>query len=112
MGLIGHVDVVIGADSVTRHKPHPEPVLVALERLGAPRETAIFVGDSPHDVAAGNAAGVTTVAALWGPFGRDALERAEPDYIIDRIVELPGLVERIGAGRGRRDAASGSGAWG
>jgi len=86
VGLIGHVDVIIGADSVTRHKPHPEPVLVALERLGAPRETAIFVGDSPHDIASGNAAGVRTIGVAWGAFDREAL--AEADVVVGSVAEL------------------------
>jgi pyrophosphatase PpaX len=93
VGLIGHVDVVIGADSVTRHKPHPEPVLVALERLGAPRESAIFVGDSPHDVASGNAAGVRTVGVAWGAFDRDAL--GEATFVVDSVSELKALLGRI-----------------
>ena len=97
-GLRDFIDVVIGADSTTRHKPDPEPVHVALERLGYRASEAVFVGDSPHDVAAGNSAGVLTVAALWGPFGRDALERAAPDYIIDRITDLPALLDQIAVG--------------
>ena len=93
VGLAGHVDVVIGADSVTRHKPHPEPVLVALERLGAPRETAIFVGDSPHDVASGNAAGVRTIGVAWGAFDRAAL--AEAEIVVDSVAELEAALLRI-----------------
>jgi pyrophosphatase PpaX len=93
VGLIGHVDVVIGADSVARHKPHPEPVLVALERLGAPRETAIFVGDSPHDVASGNTAGVRTIGVAWGAFDRAAL--AEATYVVDSVAELEATLLRI-----------------
>src|SRR5512133_441444 len=69
VGLAPLMDVVVGVDATTRHKPDPEPVLFALDRLGGYSPTeALFVGDSPHDVRAGNAAGVATVAALWGPF--------------------------------------------
>lgn len=93
VGLAGHVDVVIGADSVTRHKPHPEPVLVALERLGAPRATAIFVGDSPHDVASGNAAGVRTIGVAWGAFDREALSDAT--IVVDSVAELEAALLQI-----------------
>ena len=93
VGLIGHVDVVVGADSVARHKPHPEPVHVALTKLGAPHETAIFVGDSPHDVASGNAAGVRTVGVAWGAFDRAAL--AEAAFVVDSVAELEALLLRI-----------------
>lgn len=69
-------------EDVTHPKPHPEPVLAALARLGVGAEEALFVGDSPHDVAAGRAAGTRTAAALWGPFPRAALEAAGPDTLL------------------------------
>lgn len=95
VGLLGAMDVVVGADSTTRHKPDPAPVHLALERLGRPAEEAIFVGDSPHDILAGNAAGVATVAALWGPFDRATLDGARPSHVIGAITELPALVARL-----------------
>jgi pyrophosphatase PpaX len=78
--LEGAFSVVIGADDVDRHKPDPAPVLAAVERLGADPSTTVFIGDSPHDMAAGRAAGVRTAAALWGPFPRETLEPYRPDY--------------------------------
>ncbi|MGQ0642938.1 MAG: HAD family hydrolase [Gemmatimonadaceae bacterium] len=69
-------ECIIGCDDTTRHKPDPEPVMVALARLGIEPGRAAFVGDSPFDMAAGNAAGVYTVGALWGPFSRQELEAA------------------------------------
>lgn len=94
VGLADDIQVVVGADSSTRHKPDPEPVLVALERLGHSAGEAIFVGDAPFDIQAGVAAGVTTVGALWGFFTRDVLAAAGADFCLDTISELPELVER------------------
>ena len=79
-GLNEYFDVLIGADDVHEHKPHPAPVLAALDRLSASPADAIFIGDSPHDIEAGRAAGVRTAAALWGPFSREALARALPHH--------------------------------
>ncbi len=93
--LAPYLDELVGLDSCVRHKPDPEPVLLALELLGYPPSEALFLGDSPHDIRAGNAAGVTTVAALWGPFPRVALERAEPTHMLDHIGELPALVATL-----------------
>ncbi len=73
LGLMRHFEHVVGIEATGRHKPHPEPVEHAMERLGARPEETAFVGDSPHDVEAGNAAGVATVASLWGPFTREQL---------------------------------------
>jgi pyrophosphatase PpaX len=102
VGLAPLMDTVVGCDSCSRHKPDPEPVLVALDRIGYRAEEAIFVGDSPHDVASGNAAGVTTVAALWGPFTRAMLDPAGPDHYLERITDLPALVQRIERAVGRQ----------
>ena len=88
-------DTIVGCDSCSRHKPHPEPVLTALERLSYRADEAVFVGDSVHDIEAGNAAGVYTVAALWGPFGREQLLPSHPDFLLDRIADLPGLLSEI-----------------
>ncbi len=95
LGIEQYVSEVVGLDSCQRHKPDPEPVLIALHRLGYAPDEAIFVGDSPHDISAGNAAGVTTVAALWGPFARAALEAASPRFLIADIRELPPLISRL-----------------
>jgi pyrophosphatase PpaX len=97
VGLVPLVDVVVGAHCAPRPKPDPAPVLLALERLGRSPAEALFAGDSPHDVAAGRAAGVVTVGVLWGACSRDAMEAAGPDHLLDRIDELPSLVDRLGA---------------
>jgi pyrophosphatase PpaX len=98
--LTDHIDVVVGMDSTERHKPDPEPVHFALAALGAAPADALFLGDSPHDIAAGNAAGVASVAARWGPFSRTVLEQARPTWLLEHIRELPALVSRLDAARG------------
>jgi pyrophosphatase PpaX len=96
IGIADCFDVVVGLESTTRHKPEPEPVLHALDRLGgvAPQR-ALFVGDSTHDMHSGRAAGVTTAAALWGPFSRAQLETASPDHWLTSFPEVRGIVDRL-----------------
>ena len=95
VGLDRFINVLVGYDSTTSHKPNPAPVAHALAALGVAPAEAVFVGDSPHDMLAGNAAGVTTVGALWGPFSRAALMTAAPRYTLDRIRDLPALLDRL-----------------
>jgi pyrophosphatase PpaX len=95
VGLYEMVDVLIGADDCARPKPHPEPILQALGRLGATPAAAIYVGDSPHDIAAGNAAGVATVAVLWGACSVEALRAANPQHVVTAIDELLPIVQTI-----------------
>ena len=95
IGADKYMRVAIGFDSCSIHKPDPFPVLLAVGKLGYTPAESVFVGDSPHDIKAGNAAGVTTVAALWGPFTREMLEPYEPTHFLEDISGLPALLERI-----------------
>jgi pyrophosphatase PpaX len=92
VGILEYFGEIVGCDSCERHKPHPEPVLTALDRLGYSPSDAVFIGDSVHDVEAGNAAGVLTIAALWGPFSREQLAVASPSRYLERIADLPQLL--------------------
>jgi phosphoglycolate phosphatase len=58
--------VLICPDHVSQTKPHPEPLLLACERLGCLPSHAIYVGDHPRDIDAGNAADMQTIAAAYG----------------------------------------------
>lgn len=95
VGLAEAFDAVITFEETTRHKPLPDPVFLALERLGASPQSALFVGDSPHDMHAGRAAGVHTAAALWGPFSRTELAAADPTVYLDRFDELPQVIASL-----------------
>jgi pyrophosphatase PpaX len=93
VGLGDAFDAVVTFEETTRHKPLPDPVWLALERLGANANAALFVGDSPHDMHAGRAAGVTTAAALWGPFSREELADAQPNHWLSRFGQLREILE-------------------
>jgi pyrophosphatase PpaX len=87
---IGHFfETVVGGDETARHKPDPEPLLLALERLGAGAGDAAYVGDSPFDIRAAKAGGLHAVAVTWGRIHpRERLEREEPDAVVDTAEEL------------------------
>jgi len=98
-GLAPHVDAVVGADSIPEHKPDPAPVRLLLRQLDRPPEEALLVGDSPHDIAAGNAAGVATAAALWGASAGEVLRAARPGHLLGTLDEVTGLLARLQAAR-------------
>jgi pyrophosphatase PpaX len=84
-----YFSTVVTGDDTERHKPEPDPLLLALERLGAGAGSAVYVGDSPFDIRAAKAAGVVAVAAGWGGIhGRERLEREEPDAFVERPADL------------------------
>ena len=92
MEIAGFISYVVGADSVTMAKPHPEPVLKTLAAMGVPPEEALVVGDMPVDILMGKRAGTMTCGVIYGNSSRKELEEAGADHIID---DLPTLLEII-----------------
>jgi pyrophosphatase PpaX len=86
-----YFDAVVTSDMTERHKPDPEPVLTAIELLGATAAATAFVGDSPFDVGAGRAAGVFTVAVAWGNI-HPAEHLDEADVLVESPRELLGVL--------------------
>ena len=86
-------ETVVGGDETERHKPDPEPLLLALDRLGARADEAAYVGDAPFDVKAAKAAGLFSVAVTWGGIhARERLEAEEPDAVVGTAEELYGVL--------------------
>lgn len=100
VGMSALFPVLVGCDTCVNHKPHPEPVERGLALLEAQASNAIYVGDSPHDIASGRGAGVATIGVTWGAFGREALEASGADLVIDTVRELPEAVTQIAARAG------------
>ena len=95
LGALDMMSTRLGMNSCELHKPDPMPVRIALHELGYEPHEALFVGDSPHDIKSGNAAGVISVAALWGPFTREQLAPYNPSEFLKTITELPPLLDRL-----------------
>lgn len=71
---------VIADEDVLRHKPYPDPIHAAAERLGLSAADALMVGDSPLDIVSGRSAGAATAAALWGTVEAPAVLAEAPDH--------------------------------
>jgi pyrophosphatase PpaX len=82
-------EVLVGAEDTERHKPYPDPIHAALALLRASPAQAAYVGDSPFDIAAANAAGVRSVAVGWGGIHpHERLLAEEPDAFVLTPSEL------------------------
>ena len=85
---IGHLfDVVVGGDEAKNQKPAPDLLLLALERLGASADGAVYVGDSPFDMGAARAAGLHAIGVTWGRV-HDRAALSEADVVVDTPEEL------------------------
>jgi 2-phosphoglycolate phosphatase len=89
IGMLENCCSLVGGDTAARNKPHPDPVLHALDAMGVRADNAIYMGDAEKDILAGKAANATTIAASWGyivpgqsPHDWDA------DYTIDHPSDL------------------------
>ena len=89
-GIDKYFDAVITCEDTDKHKPDPEPVNIALQRLNSLPEEAVMLGDSMFDIMCAHNAGVKSILVGWalavseeeksGPNG--------PDYIIESPDEL------------------------
>lgn len=92
LGVLDLFDHVIGSDEVARPKPAPDIVQRALELMGVTAAEAVMVGDAVADLASARAAGVTSVAALWGECDAQRLLAAGPDLAANSPDELVAML--------------------
>ena len=79
-------------ENATRPKPAPDTVLYDLDLLGRKPEETLVIGDATYDILMGQRAGCRTCAVTYGNQGRDLLQTVSPDWMIDSMRELPGLL--------------------
>ncbi len=86
-GIFDLFDVVISLEDAHEPKPHPAPLLKALELLSETPDHAVMIGDSHLDIEAGKNAETKTIRATYG-FHKDNIDNPKPDHVIDDISEL------------------------
>jgi 2-phosphoglycolate phosphatase len=87
LGLAGRAACIVSGDSTSERKPHPEPMYHACRLVQSEPAQCLYVGDAPRDIAAGHAAGMSTLVARFGYIG--AQERPE-QWGADGMVDAPG----------------------
>lgn len=84
--------VTVAEEDTTSHKPNPEPLLLARERLGMLTRPAVYVGDALVDIRAARAAGMDVIAVTWGAGDPDHLAAAAPTALASTVAELRDLL--------------------
>lgn len=92
LGLLKYMSVIVTVEDVEHPKPHPEPVLTAVQRLQADPSRTIMVGDSAADIQSANAAGVKSAGVAWSLKGVEVLRKYNPDYILDDMKDMYGVL--------------------
>ena len=84
--------VIIGGEDVKQHKPHPQGLFEAMERLECSPESMVYVGDSEVDAELARRAGVPVVIVLSGVTPRERFDNYEPLAVLENVSELPGFL--------------------
>ncbi|HEX2395646.1 MAG TPA: HAD family phosphatase [Bacteroidales bacterium] len=87
-------DVVQLGEHTLNHKPHPEPYLKALSRLGVSASRALVIEDSPNGVRSARAAGCKVIGITTG-FTPSELNAAGTEYIVAGFNEIELLIDRV-----------------
>jgi phosphoglycolate phosphatase len=91
--LSHYFNLIVGAQDVANHKPHPESVLQTLEKLNMAAEEAVVIGDSSYDLDMARNAGVDAIGVTTGIHTADILARSEPKHIVAGLDEvLPNIL--------------------
>lgn len=86
--LAKYFDVIVTGLSAARTKPHPDPVLLAAQKMRVAPESCLMIGDTTVDIRAGRSAGAQTVGVLCG-FGESAeLKKMGADLILTDTTKL------------------------
>lgn len=83
-------ELLIGLEDCTEHKPLPQPLIRGAQAMGVSVDECIYVGDSPYDIQAAHAAGMTSLGVTYGKFfSREVLEEQHPTMLVDSTEQIP-----------------------
>ncbi|MFO0879243.1 MAG: HAD family hydrolase [Gemmataceae bacterium] len=92
LGIGTWLTVVLGPEDVGRHKPAPDMLLAAMERLHVSPSETLYIGDMTVDIESARAADVAVWVVPTGSDTVEALDAAHPDRRLASLHELPGLL--------------------
>jgi phosphoglycolate phosphatase len=91
--LLEEFAVIVGGEDVPEHKPSPQGLYTAIERLGCASTHCLYVGDSVTDAETAKRAGVPFVAVLSGVTSREDFADYEVYKILEDVSQLSNLIE-------------------
>ena len=92
-GTLGHFEFALTCGSYTNHKPHPEPYLMAAERLGVAPKDCLVVEDTERGLTAAIRAGMTCVVIKHDLTAQQNFSPAH--RVLDSIREVPGVLDEL-----------------
>lgn len=86
------IRVIVGYHDAKPIKPHPAPMLKALELLGETASNVVSFGDRTIDIQASNAAGIESVACIWGTKEKERLLRSGYKHLLKSSCDIINLL--------------------
>jgi pyrophosphatase PpaX len=87
---------IVSGDDVTKYKPDPQALEVALSAIGGTKASAIMIGDTANDIVAAQTFGIDS--ALVFPkehnlfHNKQTLLRTKPTYVVEHLIELKNIL--------------------
>ncbi|MFC3179939.1 HAD-IA family hydrolase [Cypionkella sinensis] len=94
LGVSDLFGAIVGADTLPVRKPDPAPYIEAVRRVGGDVGRSMLIGDTETDRLTGLAVGVPVALVTFGPEGA-GVSRLNPEALLDRFEDLPGLAARL-----------------
>lgn len=92
LGILQYFNFIVGSDEVEFAKPHPDSLQKHLNYFSIEPSDALYIGDATSDIKAGKLANIDVAAAMWGDGEHLSLTSLLPDYCIEKISDLPLLL--------------------
>ena len=94
LGITELFGALVGADTLPTRKPDAAPYVASVTRAGGDVRRSMLIGDTETDRNTGLAVGVPVALVTFGPEGR-AIERLQPEALLDHYDDLPALAARL-----------------
>jgi phosphoglycolate phosphatase len=82
------ISVVVGFEDTPNPKPEPDGLLMAMNKMGKPRQQTVYIGDSLIDAETASRIGMSFIAVLTGVTSRQDFAAYSPCSIINNLQEL------------------------
>jgi phosphoglycolate phosphatase len=92
LGISDYFVKIWGGDTVGVKKPDPKPVLNLIKLTNSDISKTVMIGDSPNDFLAAKAAGIQSIAVVYGYSGIDQIRQCNPDFIVETPEDIVSIV--------------------
>ena len=84
---------VIAVDNTENHKPHPEPLMKAIQQMKGDTDSSTYIGDTRFDIECAKNANVKSVLVGWSHHAEEEEDKIAPDFIINDFIELVNIIK-------------------